>query len=352
MSRLKGSLTRISVIVSTIASAIPCAALTVNEALFKYDTLLGSENAIIFHNATLTNYGDTQGGLIVGNNLTVNGGLINAQAKTSGLSLYVGGTLTTTGSELMLSAGYASLPNTPGTWDPVTDRLTNNGTVLLSTINSSDPKKAIDPRSVALNPGFDMNAIKAEFAAISSTLDSAANNGTISVVGQTLTFNPTNPAQHGAIIFDLDASLLSGNTYQGSIFSNLALNISANDVYVINVLNANGKTLFGSGVNYNPSANSSQLIWNFVGSGNVTLSNGGGFYGSVLAPGMAVSNGNSMHIDGQLVANDFTLTGAELHFIGFEDVLPTPEPSTYGLCGAAALLGLAAWRRGAKRRAS
>ncbi|PTY08349.1 hypothetical protein DB347_01840 [Opitutaceae bacterium EW11] len=337
----------------TVAGALPCSALTVDQALAQYDSLLGNYNAIVFGNAALkSGYGDTEGGLVVGGNLYVEGGALNTHANTPGLALYVGGQLINNGTELMLNSGYASLPNTSGTWDPATGHLTKGGKVVLSTINSSDPHKFIDPRSPALNPGFDMAAIKSEFSSLSATFDGLANNGSVSVIGQTLTFQASNPTTHGAIVFDFDASKLSGSTYKGTYFSGISINIANGDNYIINVLNANGKTLFGTGVNYNPGTNSDQLLWNFVGGGNVTLSNGGGFFGSVLAPKMSVSNGNNTYIQGQLVADQFSLAGAELHFTGFEEPYPTPEPSTYGLIGAGALFGLASWRRWSKRRST
>ena len=103
------------------------------------------------------------------------------------------------------------------------------------------------------------------------------------------------------------------------------------------------------------------MIWNLIdGDGNpanntLTLGNNDNFYGSILAPEFTLNNGNAQ-VDGQIVAGGLTYGSRELHYTGFDtpqfyDDLPeVPEPSTYGMMGAAGLVGLLVWRRRHQRR--
>jgi choice-of-anchor A domain-containing protein len=326
-----------------------------DQALSQFDQDVGNYNLISFGNATFTNYGDTQGGLEVGGNLSLDAGTIAAQpnnfiVNANVPTLYVKGTLTDTGnSPIMLNSGYAALPGVPSTaaytWNSTTDRLAHSGTTFLSEVNSTSTKADTDPRT--FNPNVNFTNLKATFAGISTTLALGTTTGTIKVVGQTLEFlAPTNAS--GVVFFDLNASNIVGNKYNGVTFSNVRVDVGTNLDFVVNVENANNRTLFGvgNGINFNSGTNDSRLLWNFEGSGSVNLGNGGDFYGSVLAANYSVSNDAATTIDGQVVANSFYDSCAELHYLGFDpDLPPAPEPSTYGLAGAALLSGLVFLRR-------
>lgn len=350
---------------SSLALAAAAAASPAEDAIASFAHLTKNYNLVSLGDARIRNYGDTEGGLAVGGSLTIDGGVVAALPSKFGQTdalptLYVHGGLNYTGngSLLRIQAGHASLPafNPGATWSPVARTLSLAGTTHLSQINSSSTHAATDPRTASLDPGWDFAAIKAQYQAISATLASVAPAGSISVVGQQLSFTAA-PDAHGAIIFNLDASLLSGNLYNGQMISGISIDVPGTAVFVINVLNADGRTLFGNGINFNYDDSYSRLLWNIVGPDDapgqtVSFGNGGQFYGSILAPNYLVTNTGNTPISGQVVAGSFDYENAELHFTGFDfpegfDELlpPVPEPSTYGLAGAAALLGLAFWRR-------
>jgi choice-of-anchor A domain-containing protein len=191
--------------------------------------------------------------------------------------------------------------------------------------------------------------VASNFASISAGLSRAAATGSISVSAQNLLFS-TNQTS-GVVVFSLDASSLSGNTYNGQTFSNLQINVPTGVNYVINVVNiASGQTLFGSGVNFNAGLNNSQLLWNFEGSSNFTLSAGGNFYGSILAPASTITDNTT--INGQVVASAFVDQGVELHDTDFA-VVSAVVPESRAFAGWAAglcLAGVAFHRRLLRRR--
>ncbi|OAM89490.1 hypothetical protein AW736_12990 [Termitidicoccus mucosus] len=355
--------------VASLPLAVAITASPAEDAIVSFAQLTQNYNLVSLGDAAIRNYGDTEGGIAVGGNLTIDGGVIAALPSKFGQTdalptLYVNGSLNYTGngSLLRLQTGHASLPGfSPGAdWNPVSRELASAGVTQLSQISSTSTHAAADPRSTALDPGWDFAAIKAQYQAISSTLASLAPTGAVSVTGQQLAFTAA-PDAHGAIIFDLDASLLAGNFYDGQMFSGISIDVPEAAVFVINVLNADGRTLFGGGVNFNYDDSYSRLLWNIVGADDaagqtVSFGNGGQFYGSILAPNYLVTNTGNTPISGQVVAGSFDYGNAELHFTdfgfptGFDEPLPpVPEPATYGLAGAGALLGLAFWRRRAGR---
>jgi choice-of-anchor A domain-containing protein len=345
------------------------AALTVPQALLNYDTLVGDYNLITFGDATLHGYGDTQGGLAVGGNLTIDGGAIATQstfangASYASPTLYVKGSLTVNGT-VTLQNGYAATPGVPSTgwsWTGSSgNQLKQGSAVRLDEVNSPSAKANLDPRSASLNPNWNFTSLKTQFTDISTALGSAAVSGKISVVNQTLTLAPIVANQHGAIVFDLDMNLLVGNRYNGQTFSNIQFNVATGSDYIVNVFNGNGDTLFGtsSGINFNQGTGYNRLLWNIVDTPNTTsdtisFGNGGQFFGSILAPTYLVKNAAGTIINGQVVADTFAYSCNELHFTGFcDDLPPTPEPSTYGLLGAVCCVGVAGFSRWRKRRAA
>jgi choice-of-anchor A domain-containing protein len=112
--------------------------------------------------------------------------------------------------------------------------------------------------------------------------------------------------------------------------SNIQLDVPTGLTYVIDVLNAGGHSLFTTGTNFNPGTNPGQLLWNFEGSGTVTLDAGGTFSGAILDTSGAVST--TQLVQGEVAADGFTDCGYELHDQNFTPaVVATPEPSTYAL---------------------
>jgi choice-of-anchor A domain-containing protein len=339
---------------------------------FAADT--GQYNLLAFGNVDLEGSSDTQGGIAVGGNLTIGGSwtIASQTAPGSNPALYLNGSLSLSGTT-HLNNGYAATPNVNAgsggsgrsfsfgrghgggatwNWDSRNNELytgdENSGNAL-STANSSAAYAHDNPVANPTPQDWDWSSLQSSLEAVSSDLGGATANGTISVSGQNLVFSPPSGMTSGVAVFTLDASQLSGDYYGGQRISNIQINVPSGIDYVINVINlANTQTLFGSGINFNSGANDDQLLWNFVGDQycdpgtSVTIGGGGNFYGSVLAPGSTVTA--STTINGQVVANDFTDTGVELHDAGFNAVqVLVPEAGTFAwwalaLCGAAVLL--------------
>jgi choice-of-anchor A domain-containing protein len=329
---------------------------SVNNAVTEYSQLIHNYNLISLGSATFDNYGDTEGPLAINGNLTLTGsGAVATQPAEFGLTsnptLYVNGQLTLGGTN-MLNSGYASLPNLTGTWTwNASQKTLTGGGGALSSINSSSPQAGNNPRTNPAPSGWNWSTLSSSFTAISNTLAAATTNGTITISGQTMSFVAPTGMTSGVAVFTLNAALLNGDMYNGTMFSNVQFNVPNNIDFVINVINAAGTTIFGTGVNFNSGGNYDQLLWNIeptMSGGHpvttsVSLGNGGDFYGSVLAPEVDISNACNAIIDGQVVAANFDDEGAELHYTGFVAVL-VPEPGTYG-AGAVVLCGLAiAWR--------
>ena len=312
----------------------------------QFAQLVRNYNLVTFGDANLTFINnDTQGPLAVGGDLSVGGvPLVNFGqfANSSDPTLYVQGKLSVTNNTTaMLNNGYASLPGMAGqgSWDSTQKRYTTpSGGGILSTINAqTNPKALFDPRSNPVPASWNFATMKTNAVSISNSLAGLAATGTISVSNNALNFDAGSLT--GVVVFDLDASKLNGSLYDGQSFSRLDLNISSGTEYVVNITNASGKTIFGNGINFNApggTAGASQLLWNVVNTGatdiSVTLGNGGQFYGSVLAPTVALANATNATLNGQIIADSITYSNAELHYTGFVAI---PEPAT-----AAFFLGL------------
>ena len=318
-----------------------------------FDSLVRNYNAVVFNDASFANYGDTWAGLAVGGNLSLNGGSIaihsDLYAATSDPTLYVNGQLSLSG-DTQLNSGYASTPNLTGTWTYSNDnqrKLAGSGGNL-SSANSSAAQANTNPINNPMPSGWNWSTVQAQAVSISTSLAAAAATGIISVNtgNQTLVFSSANTTTTGTVVFNLDASLLGSGTYNGQNFSSLTFAIGANQNAVVNVLNANGRTIFGNGANFNDPGMADRLLWNITGSGSVSLGNGGQFYGSVLAPLMAVSNANNTAINGQVVASSLTYASAELHYTGFSPVaVLVLEPGTFAAWAVVLCAGAYGWRR-------
>lgn len=344
------------------AAASLYAQMTVDQAVGRFDQLVRNYNLISFGNASFTNYGDTEGPLAVGGNLHLDGGSVgNSPAKygvTSDPTLYVAGQLTLN-NFTHLNSGYASTPGLGGgyTWDATQRRLTGGGGTL-STSNSNNPLASADPRANPAPANWSWSSLQSDLIAVSSVLAAAPATGTIQISGQTLQFVAPAGQTSGVVVFTLDMANFSGNLYDANgnksfdqnneRVSNVQINVPEGVAYVVNVINANGTTIFGgSGINFNAGTNNDQLLWNIVPDNDsatadsVRLGGGASFYGSVLAPLVDLGNSGNVAINGQVVASSFTQSNAELHYLGFDSPVvfsPVPEPGTWGL-GAILVVG-------------
>ncbi|CAM2973720.1 collagen-binding domain-containing protein [Rariglobus hedericola] len=338
-----------------------------------FDQLTSGYGVMTMGNATVGgNYGDTQGGIAVGGNLTISGGDSQwAEHSSAGSkpTFYVAGQLNLTGNqEIRIKNGYAYLPNATGTWNAADKRLTLSSGGKVYTGGSSDPLAGTDPRSTSGGAPWNWAALNSSLVNVSNALAAASSTGTIGVSGQNMTFN-TNGQTSGVAVFTLDGSKFQGTIYDANgdgVFdqnneriSNFAVNIPADMVYVINVVNFGGKTLL-DGINTNTDTDSnSRLLWNIIPSngntGTVTLGKDGStFNGSVLAPLVDVKNNNGTATNGQIIAGSYTHNGGELHYTEFSAPVSfsaVPEPGTWGLFGIAGCAVMMAMRRNRRRRA-
>jgi choice-of-anchor A domain-containing protein len=300
-------------------------------------------NLLTLGNATLNGSSDTHGSIAIGGNLTFGGtwDIAEDAVSNSEPALYVNGTMTLNGTE-QLENGYAATPNASGTWNSGSKNFTeSSGTLHINSSTSS-----YDNTSPLTNPtpaGWNWSTESSSLTSISSNLagQTVSSSGSIVVNGQTLNFDTTQTS--GTVVFDIDASCLQDGTYNGTAFSGIQVSVPTGVNYVINVTGVtNGEAIFGSGVNVNAGSNDDQLLWNFDESTNMTVSVGGNFYGSILAPNVNITDDTT--IDGTVVADNFTDNGVELHDDdAFVDV-NVPEPRTFalwavGLCGAMILVG-------------
>lgn len=340
---------------AALTTASAYAGLTVEQALLSFDQKVRDYNLISFGNVTLSGGQDTEAGLAVKGNLTLNGSWsIGSHPgefdENTDPTLFVGGGLTiSSGATAKLESGYASMQNIGSgwTWNSVGEKLTKSSNGTFTSINSAHAKANLSAKSNAGPSGWNWSTLETQFMDLSTTFNAFANNGTIGVntSNQTLEFRAASGAK-GPIVVDLDMNLLNGSSYNGKTFSNVQFYVPAGSSFIVNVINiaSGGDTIFGNGVNFNGDAYASKLLWNFVDTTpttftNIQVGNGGSFAGSVLATTYSISNYNAQLLNGQYVARDFNLDCNELHFAGFTPP-EVPEPSTYGAFGAAACLGI------------
>jgi len=93
------------------------------------------------------------------------------------------------------------------------------------------------------------------------------------------------------------------------------------------------------------------ILFNFYQATTLTID--GGFLGSILAPGAAVTGANYQQLDGQLIAASFT-GETEFHDFLFTGTLPTqtsatPEPGSFAMLGIGLILLGSASRKWRKR---
>lgn len=288
------------------------------------------------------------GAFAVDNNATT---LVSMSAAPAGPSLYVTGQLSiTSGQTVQLNNGYASLPGAAGwAWSGSGSKdlqKTGQGTLHYNSSSTQNPLTA--------NPAWNWSTLLTQFEGASTALANAAssNVGAISIDGGgNLVLTPPAGVTSGVVVFNFDASKLSGNKYNGSTIQNFAVNVpNKNYVYVINVINLKSGTSFLSGINVNAGSNDGQVLWNFNSAtdGNFTFANGGDIYGSVLAPDLVVTS--DTYQEGQVVAAGLTQNKDE--FDGKDQITNIPEPSGSAVCaGAFALFAVAALgRRGAVQK--
>ena len=323
----------------------------VNQQVASFESLVSNYNVITVGNATF-NGTHTDGAVAVGGNLNLNGSdiVLHSNTLNSNPAIYVKGQINLSGSDSKLLSGYAYAPNMNSnpTW------VNNGGQRYLQDsnntklwFNTTHTSAYTDPRNTpAPTSGFDVTSTTNQLVMVSAALASATATGTISFSNNSITLNTS--LTSGTAVFDLDASLIAGLSN-----TNIQINVPANMVYVINVRNADGTTLFGGGGNNgNAGQNNDKLLWNIIADSNPATSStvglGTNFYGSILAPMMDLNNGSQKYVNGQVVANTYTHNGAEVHYVDFTTPVgftPVPEAGTFGVFGVAGVAAMMFLRR-------
>jgi choice-of-anchor A domain-containing protein len=334
---------------------------TLMQDLNDYSNLTQQYNLVALGNLTLgANGSDTQGGIAVEGTAAITGPwtIASDAPLNSDPTLFVQGALTVTGGStpVHLNNGYATLQDQAGwSWTSGSPKtITESGGSIA--INSSATHSNTNPLTNPIPPGWSWTAentldtVSTGLAAQTTT----SSDGSLMLQGQTLEFCTT--ATSGVVVFDLDASdFTTGNVPGLGNFSGIEVDVPTGVNYVINVTNITaGQTLFN--VNFNSGTNDNNLLWNLegpsVGTGSVTLSDGGNIYGSILAPDINVTDNAT--VDGQIVADNFTDDNVELHDDTFTptEVL-VPESSAFalgalGLCAALVARGVHRRRHAAR----
>lgn len=332
------------------------AQMSVAEAVVTFDSLVRDYNVITSGNLNLTNT-HTDGGVAVGGNLNLSGNnvlVMHGQNVGTSPTLYLNGQLNMSGNSY-LNNGYVYAPNLNGstTYTGGGQRSLNNGGTL--SYNTSHTNSYVDPRNAPGPSGWNLTSTLSQLAVVSNSLAAASPTGTVNFSNNSIHLSTS--LTSGVAVFELDASQIAGLTN-----TNIQIDVPSNMVYVINVRNADGSTLFGGGGNnMNAGQNNDQLLWNIIADSNpntsTTVNLGTNFYGSVLAPMIDLTNGSGEqnYVNGQIVAASYTHNGAEVHMtnwsfdgsmIGFT---PVPEPATWGLMGVAGCAGLMLCRRPRRR---
>jgi choice-of-anchor A domain-containing protein len=163
-------------------------------------------------------------------------------------------------------------------------------------------------------------------SALSTEISQMSSNSNVTVNGSSVTLTGTDPTLE---VFSLPIADLGGN-------NSISLNVNPMATVLINVIGAGPITTSNSGFFYNGNqiiGNSAtgyeKILFNFYQATSITF--GGTFQGTVLAPNAAVTGGNGQ-LDGGLIAQSYSGT-IEFHDLLFTGKIPTPtpEPQTWAM---------------------
>ncbi len=374
-----------------------------------YDTLqsiAGTYNMFLLGNlgtaAAPFQSSDTQGLVAVAGNAYVNGSAINGNSIPGPSAMIVGGNLTQTYGSINGNAfvgGNANLNGVGGIQNLVV------GGSLTDQSGSIGGNVFVGGAATNLSSGVTING-SLNLTGANSSLNASSNGGSspaaVYVTASTQVHDPSywanaqtsgGPATASAPldvfgsstdITNASSSLsaLSGATAVSSAGGTINLTLNSNGLNVIdltvandatitgiNITNANGVTptgliinVNGNSLNFNGgsfnlgSLANTQVLFNFGSATTLTLGSLA-FEGALLAP-LATVNFSNGHIDGALIANNYT-GSAQVNYVGFNDPLPsysltggggqvasTPEPGSMILFGTGlAAIGLFRQRR-------
>lgn len=305
-------------------------------------------NTFVFGNANLS-YSDIEGRTAVGGNLDLKGYTVALKAPSSTTpNIVVGGNLTMNGGDLRAATivgGNADIISAG-----VYGNLYVNGNVNLNNMSlyGELTYKGTFTHPSWLNPTSHPNVttpLPIDFAAAAAYLKSQSSYlGGLSPTGtdgpqySSLLLKNTTPGD--VAVFDITASQLAGR-------SEVLLQALANQMVVINV-HGTDVTFPNFGFQFG-STNKQEVLWNFVDATSLKLD--GSFVGSILAPlaDVKLAWGN---IDGTIIAKSLTGSTQMNNYPFINDLNPpvtttavsTPEPSSLLIFSVLAL-GMPLMRR-------
>lgn len=315
-------------------AGLASAQMSVEQAVVTFETQINQFNVLTGQNMILTNT-HTDGAIATRGDFTVNSSSVlsmNGATLQDLPSVYVAGNLYLGGHNNQLNTGSVYAPNYAATtsWSQPNasqrSLVSSGGSLRLDNSDTTLAGLTTAPTS-----SWDIDTAYSSLSQASIALSLAEATGTISASSNNLVLNTS--VTSGVAVFNLDAS-----TFGSTSGLNVQIPVPDDLLYVINVFNADDTTLF-AGSNGNASGDSAErILWNIVPYSNPTTSStvnfGANFYGSILAPLMDI-NVSNRYVNGQIVANNYSHSGAEVHHVKFDassiSFSAVPEPSSWGL---------------------
>ncbi|MYM69805.1 choice-of-anchor A family protein [Pseudoduganella sp. FT55W] len=273
---------------------------------------------------------DVEGRLAVGGDLASSGFSIGyrTQVSTSLPSVVVRGNVALGDGTIYASPGAGI--NTNASIGPITEYTKNwNGFGIYGGANSSKDYLTLN-KSSNIADVLDFDAARSSFTTLSSTLGSAAGNGSVTIDGSGTYLKGDNTS-------NLQVFNLSGGEVKNLVLSD----IKAGSTVVINVIGTD--VTFSGGQDGQLAALRANVIYNLVDADVVNINTF--VYGSVLANKAELRGAG--HLEGNIIAKSMDGT-VEIGYEPFHGYVTAavPEPSTHAmLLGGLGLMGLAARRR-------
>ncbi len=344
---------------ATLLAAVAARTAQANSSLNPTDPALGY-NAFVESNLTGEG-GHSEGPVALGGNLTVTGNGYNpvfgnpapgftykAPGDSTVAGLVIGGKITSLVNQIGINQpSYIKLGDPTGyqIWAtdqngyPMNTRITPTGTG-----RDGNPNILLNVRESAASvtgpSGINFTDAFSTMAAYSQQMANWA-----------VTYSP--PSWHNQVTLPLASSGVSVFTLTTAELSAVTLGFSqtpnAQHPVVLNVDSSASSTFNVRFTGLGDTAGSYILLNFYNANGTLTWNNAGdSMDGTLFAPTATVDKENSNNLNGQLIAENFTQNGGELHYHPFSAALPltsVPEPRAFALTAGVGLLGFGLWRK-------
>jgi choice-of-anchor A domain-containing protein len=215
------------------------------------------------------------------------------------------------------------------------------GSLLISSSGDITPGSTVNFNgggSALFNPSqvsSDVSTVAGQLQAASAGYAALTANNSVSISGNTATFNATSVNANGVAVFSVAASALSG-------LGQYELNTVAPGVKSI-IIDVTGSGSFSEQANFigNWSNFESTTLWNFS-TGITSITTGAAWDGALMALGANLTNKNDQ--DGAVFVGSMTAQ-SEVHLPLFDGFVPAsvPEPSSIALLSMSTFFGLGCW---------